>query len=630
MKRTVLFTAVYYCLAASFGSSTVWAREGNQPAKGGKPAAGGGAAKHGGGAPAHSGGRQAPGGGHHAPAGGHHAPAGGHQAQAGGNRPAAGAQQHHKPAGGGGGAHPNPPVKHQPVQTPSGQSQVSGKPHSPSHQAPANAGGGTTAGRPGHAPQSGQHGQHPGQPGGPSRVTGAPQVGNHHNHPGRPGNAGPNHAGPRHTGQPPSGQANHHHQGGAQGGHNHGMPVKHHQGPHHSGIGHQNFAGHTVHLGNHPVRIGHAGYQPSYHHHSGHYHGYWNGNHGHGGHGGYGWTPSHRHNYRPYFWGLGGWGLGSLVYGSGYLGYSNPYYAGYTGSGYNYAQPIPVVYNASTVTVDPTIGSNTTGQIMDLAVAAFKQNNYDSALDIVNQGIPQHPDDAVLHEFRSLVLFAKGDYQQAAATIHSVLAVGPGWDWTTLSGLYADVSIYTLQLRALEAAARQNPQDPANRFLLAYHYISDGYPDAAVRQLQEVVKLVPGDQVAASLLKMTSAPPASSTDPAAQPIPQPPIDLPAPLQSNSTAIDVSTILGNWKASRDDGSQFSLTLTDEKTFQWSFTPKGQPPQAFGGTYTIEGNVIALEREGGGSLVAEIGQNDGTRFNFKMAGAPNEDPGLNFVR
>jgi hypothetical protein len=31
-----------------------------------------------------------------------------------------------------------------------------------------------------------------------------------------------------------------------------------------------------------------------------------------------------------------------------------------------------------------------------------------------------------------------------------VLSVGPGWDWTTLIGLYPSIDVYTTQLRALE------------------------------------------------------------------------------------------------------------------------------------------------------------------------------------
>ena len=41
------------------------------------------------------------------------------------------------------------------------------------------------------------------------------------------------------------------------------------------------------------------------------------------------------------------------------------------------------------------------------------------------------PNDASLHEFRALVLFALGQYEQAAATLYAVLSNGPGWDWTT-------------------------------------------------------------------------------------------------------------------------------------------------------------------------------------------------------
>jgi Flp pilus assembly protein TadD len=64
------------------------------------------------------------------------------------------------------------------------------------------------------------------------------------------------------------------------------------------------------------------------------------------------------------------------------------------------------------------------------AMVAFKEGDYATALNLVNQEIRKSPEDGVLHEFRALVLFANKDFQQAAATIHSVLAVGPGWDWS--------------------------------------------------------------------------------------------------------------------------------------------------------------------------------------------------------
>lgn len=434
-------------------------------------------------------------------------------------------------------------------------------------------------------------------------------------------------------------------------------------------ISNQPFIGNTVNYNNRNFNVGHSSYQPAYYRHSG-YHGYWNGNRGYdggsavvygsrprvsvniggfglnigssrgyglssnygygGGYGGgwglgsgYGYGGYGGYGYRPLGWGAGGWGLGSLYYNSGYLGYSNPYYVSVGSSGYNYSQPIPVSYNSSMVVAD--YDPNSASEVLNNADAAFKQNDYDAALDIINKGIAQYPDDAVLHEFRSLVLFARQDYQQSAATIHSVLAVGPGWDWTTLSSMYASVGIYTEQLRTLETFTKTNPQDAASRFLLAYHYMSCGHPDSAARHLQQVVKLMPNDRVAVDVLKMVSAPPAGQPgDSAQQPTPEPPQDPARP------AVDPATLVGTWKATRPDGSKFDLTLTNDAKFTWSFAQKNQAAQAFGGTYSVEGNVLALERKDGGSLIAEVTPGGAAKFNFKLLGAPSDDLGLDFSR
>ena len=433
---------------------------------------------------------------------------------------------------------------------------------------------------------------------------------------------------------------NHQHQGSNM------SPVKLHQN-HSNGISHHHFTGQKVNFGKQHVNLSSASYVPSFYKHGNHYHGNWNSNQAsnhHHHHPGWNnnWGLGYYNSgwgYQPYFWGVGGWGLGSMVYSSGYLGYYNPYYSNAVATGYcyNYAQPIPVSYNAVVADAGTSTSTPASSNVMDAAVLAFQKNDFGTALDLTNQGIQQSPDDAVLHEFRGLVLFAKGDYQQAAATVHSVLAVGPGWDWETLSGLYPDVGVYTNQLRALEAYTKQNPQDAAGHFLLAYHYMSDGYPDAATRQLQQVKEIVPNDMVAANLLKMTTA--SQSASPAAPSAPptqnvatttetQPNVEAATP--PAPAAIDPTVIVGSWTASRDDGSNFGLTLKDDKTFSWSFVPKNQQPQSFDGTYKMEGNVIALERTGGGSLLAEIAANDRSKFNFKMLGAPDEDPGLTFIR
>jgi tetratricopeptide (TPR) repeat protein len=251
---------------------------------------------------------------------------------------------------------------------------------------------------------------------------------------------------------------------------------------------------------------------------------------------------------------MGGWGLGSLLYNSGYLGYYNPYYTGYSGYGFDYSQPIIVAYNTDVVNPPPVSEGQSADDTLNAAIAAFQQNDYETALQIVNRGIGTYPDDAVLHEFRALVLFAKGDYQQAAATLHSLLAVGPGWDWSTMSQFYTDVATYTTQLRALEAAVKEHPDNAGARFVLAYHYLSDGFADNASHQLQEVVRQVPNDRVAAELLRMLTA---KQTAPAGQ-LGQTPAESATPVpppaaEAAATAmpIDPTAVIGHWKTARDD-------------------------------------------------------------------------------
>lgn len=349
----------------------------------------------------------------------------------------------------------------------------------------------------------------------------------------------------------------------------------------------------------------------------------WGGNYGGYGWGGYGGYGGYGYGYRPLAWGLGGWGLGSLLYNSGYLGYSNPYFGSSSGYVYDYSQPIPVAYTEAVP--ESTIDAG--DDLLNQAMAAFRETDYDRALSLVDRGISANPNDAVLHEFRALVLFAKADYRSAAATIHSVLAVGPGWDWATMGSLYNDVAVYTAQLRGLEMHLRDNADDTAARFLLAYHYMTGGHSDAAAVQFEKVVKANPDDRVAQDLLRMAGAPKQGPQDAqATRPVPDP---TPAPPTDNTPAIDPGQIVGTWKASRDDGSNFDLILKPDSTFNWRFMAKGQDAQEFTGKYTIDGNVLALERKEGGALVGAITKLSDGQFNFKLVGAPPEDPGLNFA-
>ncbi|MFN0017647.1 MAG: tetratricopeptide repeat protein [Pirellulaceae bacterium] len=332
------------------------------------------------------------------------------------------------------------------------------------------------------------------------------------------------------------------------------------------------------------------------------------------GYGGYGYGRY------PIGWGYGGWGLGNTYYRSGYGSYFNPYWVGGGNNfAYNYAQPIYV--STETSATSDVATSN-----FDSAREAFKARDYDMAFAWVNRAIKENPSDEVLHEFRSLTQFAQKDYSGAAATIHSVLAVGPGWDWSTMASLYSDVSEYTAQLRTLESFTKSNPDDAGSQLLLGYHYMTTGYPEQAAREFAQVVKLQPKDRVAKDLFNLVNK--TDEGDVTAAPAPREGEPAAVKPAEDVRPISVNTLAGQWKSTREDGSKFGLDLRDDKTFTWKFN-QGDRKEDFSGTYTTEGSLLLLQKQDGGAMVGHVIQEGDGKFTFKLLGAPAEDPGLSFT-
>jgi tetratricopeptide (TPR) repeat protein len=329
---------------------------------------------------------------------------------------------------------------------------------------------------------------------------------------------------------------------------------------------------------------------------------------GYGGYGGYGLMGG-----MPIGWGLGGWGLGRMAYSSGYYSYNNPYYAS-SGGGYNYSQPIAVAYADAP--------SDTTQ--FDDAVAQFKAGDYESALTTIDSAIQQNSGDPAMHEFRALTLYALGNYTAAAATIHSVLAVGPGWNWPTMSGLYTDVGVYESQLRALEQASEARMSEADLHFLLAYHYTVMKHEKEAIYELQEVVKLQPNDRLASDLLKMHQVPQTAD----AQPAPAATTTA-APAAPEPQPVAVEAIQGTWHAQREDGSKFEIQLQPDKNFTWSVDQQGHK-ETMNGKYDVQKDLLALESDKAGGMVGHVALDGDDKFTFKLLGAPKDDSGLTFSK
>jgi tetratricopeptide (TPR) repeat protein len=353
--------------------------------------------------------------------------------------------------------------------------------------------------------------------------------------------------------------------------------------------------------------------------HQGWVHGYWNGHDA----AAWGW-----HN--PYWggvgawgiglgmglgWGLSSWGFGSSLYGMGYMPYTNPYYYGAmagVGGSYNYSQPIDTVSAPAAQSVtDPAMA------LFDAGRASFKEGKYADALQKADESLAKLPNDTTLHEFRGLCLFALGRYDEAAATLYAVLAVGPGWDWTTLISLYPSVDVYTTQLRALEEFCTIHKDSATARFVLAYEYLTEGFTDAAVPILKQVVALKPSDTVSTKLLHQLDS---AKSEPA---------KVASPAPTDTTPPQGASIAGTWNADPAAGTSIALVVKPGGVFDWQATIEGKKQQ-FTGTSTYGDGILTLAQDKGPALVGRLSWKDASHMTFRVVGDGPDDPGLSFTK
>jgi hypothetical protein len=266
----------------------------------------------------------------------------------------------------------------------------------------------------------------------------------------------------------------------------------------------------------------------------------------------------------------------------------------------------------------------------DAATDAFQAGDLAAAQKHIDAALTQLPLDPALHEFRGLVLFAREDYQGAAAAIYSVLSVSPGWNWTTLSGLYGDSPDYQKHLRKLEAYAKQHPESAAAAFLRGYHYMTCRHPESAVKQFQMVVKAFPEDRFFPQLLSLVIGsvePPESPGQPATKP--ETPEARPAEQEPARTAIAAVRLkLGDWRAQQGESTVIRLHLGENEQFLWTATQQGAEPRVISGAYTQNQDVLYLAG-GHGMLIGRIESRPGGVFMFTLRGNQHAEPGLEFI-
>src|SRR5262249_43210567 len=172
-----------------------------------------------------------------------------------------------------------------------------------------------------------------------------------------------------------------------------------------------------------------------------------------------------------------------------------------------------------------------------------------------------------------------------------------------------------------------NPQSTGARFVLAYHYLTQGYTDQAVAQLKQVVAIAPQDTLSAQLIKQFSP---ASTAAATETLAAPAASTPAPA---ATPVKEGSLTGNGNARPAADTSIDLRIGDDGSFNWKVTAKGKPKELTG-KYSLADDLLTLAQGGeggsGGALVGRVAWQADNKWSFRVLGAGPEDQGLVFTR
>jgi len=138
------------------------------------------------------------------------------------------------------------------------------------------------------------------------------------------------------------------------------------------------------------------------------------------------------------------------------------------------------------------------------AEGAFRAGRYNEAARNAHHALVEMPRDGKLFLFTSQALFAVGDYQGAAATIHQGVSLLEPKDWGYVVENYQQYyrgRDYVTQMDRLNEYIKKNPEAAYAHFVRGYQHGFLGHKKTAVRELTKAVELEGRDKLAARLLE---------------------------------------------------------------------------------------------------------------------------------
>jgi len=144
-----------------------------------------------------------------------------------------------------------------------------------------------------------------------------------------------------------------------------------------------------------------------------------------------------------------------------------------------------------------------------LARRAFQAGDYPLAASNWRHALIDEPGNGLAALRLAQAEFAMGNYQDAADAVQTGMTALPYDQWGVVvknyRELYPSNLPITNQLRALEKARKDNPDNATARFLLGYQYLYLGYPKHAETELQKAVELEPANEFSQKLAAISKA-----------------------------------------------------------------------------------------------------------------------------